>query len=105
MNTVLIVDDSPINLTLIKALVLKLGECEPILFSEPLKWATGESNSVGAPGLIPLDRGIKLGQSGVGAVLGDAGAGDVASNAISTLPVAAAIPFLKGLQTELKEED
>ena len=75
------------------------------LFSEPLKWATGESNSVGAPGLIPLDRGIKLGQSGVGAVLGDAGAGDVASNAISALPIAAAIPFTKALQTELKEED
>ncbi len=35
MNTVLIVDDSPINLTLIKALVQKLGECEPVLFEHP----------------------------------------------------------------------
>ena len=35
MNTVLIVDDSPINLTLIKALVLKLGECEPVLHEHP----------------------------------------------------------------------
>lgn len=37
MNTVLIIDDSDINLTLIKALVLKLGECTPILFDNPLK--------------------------------------------------------------------
>jgi putative two-component system response regulator len=37
MNTVLIVDDSDINLTLIKALVLKLGECTPVLFDNPLK--------------------------------------------------------------------
>jgi CheY-like chemotaxis protein len=37
MHKVLIIDDSDINLTLIKALVLKLGECEPILFDMPLK--------------------------------------------------------------------
>ena len=37
MNTVLIIDDSDINLTLIKALVLKLGECQPILYEDPLK--------------------------------------------------------------------
>lgn len=35
MNTVLIVDDSPINLTLIKALVQKLGECDPVLHEHP----------------------------------------------------------------------
>jgi CheY-like chemotaxis protein len=37
MNTVLIIDDSDINLTLIRALVLKLGECTPVLFDNPLK--------------------------------------------------------------------
>ncbi|KAB2917436.1 MAG: response regulator [Dechloromonas sp.] len=37
MNTVLIIDDSDINLTLIKALVLKLGECQPVLFENPLQ--------------------------------------------------------------------
>jgi len=37
MHTVLIIDDSDINLTLIKALVLKLGECNPVLFENPLK--------------------------------------------------------------------
>ena len=37
MNTVLIIDDSDINLTLIKALVLKLGDCTPVLFDNPLK--------------------------------------------------------------------
>jgi putative two-component system response regulator len=37
MHTVLIIDDSDINLTLIKALVLKLGECNPVLFPNPLK--------------------------------------------------------------------
>lgn len=41
MHTVLIVDDSDINLVLIKALVLKLGECSPVLFDRPvaaLEW-------------------------------------------------------------------
>ena len=37
MNTVLIIDDSDINLTLIKALVMKLGECDPVLCDNPLK--------------------------------------------------------------------
>jgi response regulator RpfG family c-di-GMP phosphodiesterase len=37
MHTVLIIDDSDINLTLIKALVLRLGECIPVLFEHPLK--------------------------------------------------------------------
>lgn len=37
MNTVLIIDDSDINLTLIKALVLKLGECQPVLYEDPLR--------------------------------------------------------------------
>ena len=37
MNTVLIIDDSDINLTLIKALVLKLGECNPVIFDNPLR--------------------------------------------------------------------
>ena len=37
MHTVLIIDDNDINLALIKALVLKLGECSPILFDNPLR--------------------------------------------------------------------
>ena len=37
MNTVLIVDDSDINLTLIKALVNKLGDCNPVLFNHPVR--------------------------------------------------------------------
>ena len=37
MHTVLIIDDSDINLTLIKALVLKLGDCQPVLFDNPVK--------------------------------------------------------------------
>jgi putative two-component system response regulator len=37
MHKVLIIDDSEINLTLIKALVLKLGECEPVLYDNPLQ--------------------------------------------------------------------
>ena len=37
MYTVLIIDDSDINLTLIKALVIKLGECNPVLFAHPVK--------------------------------------------------------------------
>ena len=41
MYRIAIVDDSDINLTLLKHLVLKLGECEPLLFSvstEGLQW-------------------------------------------------------------------
>lgn len=37
MKQVAIVDDSEINLTLLKALVSKLGDCEPLLFQESLK--------------------------------------------------------------------
>ena len=37
MHTVLIIDDSDINLTLLKALVLKLGECSTVLFDHPVK--------------------------------------------------------------------
>jgi len=37
MHTVLIIDDNDINLALIKALVLKLGECDPVLFESPLQ--------------------------------------------------------------------
>ncbi len=36
MHSVLIVDDSDINLALVKALVLKLGDCEPVLYDSPL---------------------------------------------------------------------
>lgn len=34
MNRIAIIDDSDINLTLLKALVMKLGDCEPISFQE-----------------------------------------------------------------------
>lgn len=37
MNRVAIVDDSDINLTLLKALVTKLGGCEPLLFQDSTK--------------------------------------------------------------------
>jgi len=37
MDKVLIIDDSDINLALVRALVLKLGECEPVLFENPLQ--------------------------------------------------------------------
>lgn len=36
-HTVLIIDDSDINLTLIKALVTRLGDCDPLLFDNPVK--------------------------------------------------------------------
>ena len=68
------------------------------LFSEPLKWATGESNAVGAPGLIPIDRGVKLFQSGINL---DAGQG--ASTALTMLPVISAIPFIRGMAQQIKE--
>ena len=68
------------------------------LFSEPLKWATGESNAVGAPGLIPIDRGVKLFQSGINL---DAEQGG--STALTMLPVISAVPFIRGMAQQIKE--
>ncbi len=68
------------------------------MFSEPLKWATGESNSVGAPAFIPVDRGIRLFQAGAQL---DPQQG--ASTAISMIPVVSAVPFLKGMANQIKE--
>jgi hypothetical protein len=68
------------------------------MFSEPFKWATGESNSVGAPGLIPVDRGVKLFQSGINL---DAEQG--ASTALTMLPVISAVPFIRGMAQQIKE--
>ncbi|WP_303783411.1 HD-GYP domain-containing protein [Azovibrio restrictus] len=53
MERVLIIDDSDINLTLLKHLVLKLGGCEPLLFDDPLKaldWCREE-----VPDLVIVD--------------------------------------------------
>jgi putative two-component system response regulator len=53
MNRVAIIDDSDINLTLLKALVSKLGNCQPLLFQEPfagLAWC-----SENLPDLIIVD--------------------------------------------------
>lgn len=68
------------------------------MFSEPLKWATGESNAVGAPGLIPIDRGVKLFQSGINL---DAKQG--ASTALTMMPVISAVPFIRGMAQQIKE--
>lgn len=68
------------------------------LFSEPFKWATGESNSVGAPGLIPVDRGVKVFS---GALQGNA---DKAGSAAMTLmPVVSANPFWSSMAKQIKE--
>lgn len=53
MNRIAIIDDSEINLTLFKALVVKLGDCEPQLFQEPtkgLEWCSRNS-----PELVIVD--------------------------------------------------
>ena len=68
------------------------------MFSEPFKWATGESNSVGAPGLIPIDRGVKLFQSAANL---DAAQGG--STALTMMPVISAVPFIRGMAQQIKE--
>lgn len=53
MHSVLIIDDSDINLALVKALVQKLGECDPVLHSNPLQaldWCRGN-----IPDLVIVD--------------------------------------------------
>ena len=68
------------------------------LLSEPLKWATGESNSVGSPAMIPFDRGVKLFQAGAHL---DPQQG--ASAAITMLPVISASPFIKAIEGQIKK--
>ena len=53
MNRIAIIDDSDINLTLLKALVNKLGECEPLLFQESPKGLAWCSENL--PELIIVD--------------------------------------------------
>lgn len=67
------------------------------LFTEPFKWITGQSNSVGAPVLIPFDRGIKVLQ---GAASLDPG--ETASRAVDMIPIVAANPVIKGISQHLK---
>lgn len=62
------------------------------LLSEPIKWATGQSNAFGAPALIPIDTGIKLGQQ---LVHGDGY--KAAGTAIKAAPLISILPGVKGL--------
>jgi putative two-component system response regulator len=53
MNRVAIVDDSDINLTLLKALVVKIGDCQPLSFQDSLQglaWCVGN-----LPDLVIVD--------------------------------------------------
>lgn len=68
------------------------------LLSEPFKWVTGQSNSIGAPGLIPIDRGVKLLQSTASGDWGKAG-----SAALALFPLANANPVFNGMAQQLKE--
>ena len=53
MNRIAIVDDSDINLTLLSALVRRLGDCEPLLFQESPKGLSWCAENV--PDLIIVD--------------------------------------------------
>lgn len=68
------------------------------LFSEPLKWATGESNSVGSPAMIPIDRAVKLFQAGA-----QLDGQKAASTALTMIPTVSAIPFVNGIAHQIKE--
>ena len=68
------------------------------LLSEPFKWMTGQSNSVGAPVLIPFDRGVKALQS---VKSGDPA--EVASRMGDLIPVYAANPVLKAIGARARE--
>jgi hypothetical protein len=69
------------------------------LFSEPFKWASGQSNSIGAPALIPADRAVKAFQAGV------QGDGEKLGSTLATMiPVFSAVPFLNGMAHRMKEQ-
>lgn len=68
------------------------------LLSEPFKWATGESNSIGAPGLIAVDRGVRLFQ---GLTQGDGNKAGTA--ALSLLPVANVNPIFNAMVNRMKD--
>ena len=73
------------------------------LISEPLKIIMGESNSVGAPGLIAIDRAARI----PGAVSSWASEGDpskAASLGVSLFPVVHSIPFVNALAHRIKED-
>lgn len=70
------------------------------LLSEPFKWITGQQNALGAPGLIPMDRGIKLIKGVVGLDPEKAG-----SAALSLLPIAAANPVINAISRRLANPD
>lgn len=70
------------------------------LISEPFKWITGQQNALGAPGLIPMDRGIKLMKGVVGLDPEKAG-----SAALSLLPIAAANPVINAISRRLANPD
>ncbi|MBI4739984.1 MAG: response regulator [Betaproteobacteria bacterium] len=53
MNRVAIIDDSDINLALLKALVNKLGDCEPLIFSQPFEGLSWCSENL--PDLVIVD--------------------------------------------------
>ncbi len=64
MKRVVIIDDSDINLTLLSALVGKLGDCEPILFenpSEALEWCfENEPDLIIVDYMMPVIDGIEF---------------------------------------------
>lgn len=68
------------------------------LLTEPVKWATGQSNAVGAPSFMALDRGIKTGQA---ALNGDAA--KFGSSAMTLFPVAASAPWFRAISERLKD--
>lgn len=69
------------------------------LFTEPFRIATGESNSIGAPGLIFADRTAKMFQ---GAAQGDLQKAGTA--ALTLFPVANTNPIFNGMVNRMKEE-
>lgn len=73
------------------------------LLSEPFKWMTGQSNSVGAPVLIPFDRGVKVLQSVRPGQRDGIDPGVSASLLGDMVPVYAAQPVLKAIGARARE--
>lgn len=74
------------------------------LFTEVSKIVTGDMSSLGSPGLIPIDRGIRAAGSVSSAMFGDGNLNQVGNATAALVPLINATPWFKGAMKNLTED-